>query len=190
MTPEVEELLSHNAAAAVGVSGGQYYMACDLAVKAKLDALIYPGPRVLVHATHGVIEWPSVNEEGKALAHHHGWELLIVRRNGGGLIERWQTRWETDVWRYAALECMKLILPWGADSLRFRTSEQKQLPTFSALHKRFPTHDILNVTDIRHQESASWDRMPISQPISQLPTKGADGYSVKCHRPVGVERYL
>lgn len=172
LTPEVEELLSHNAAVAVGISGGKDSMACALAVKEHLDDVGYTGPRVLVHASLGAIEWPGVIEQCETLARHLGWELLIVRRNGGGLIERWQTRWESNVRRYAALERMKIILPWSSPSLRFCTSELKNSPIFSALRKRFPQHDILNVTGIRHQESASRSRMPISQPIPQLSTRG------------------
>jgi 3'-phosphoadenosine 5'-phosphosulfate sulfotransferase (PAPS reductase)/FAD synthetase len=172
MTPEVEELLSHNAAVAVGISGGKDSMACALAVKEHLDDVGYTGPRVLVHASLGAIEWPGVIEQCETLARHLGWELLIVRRNGGGLIERWQSRWESSIRRYAALEIMKIILPFSTAQWRFCTGEMKQQPIFSALRKRFPQHDILNVTGIRHQESASRSRMPISQPIPQLSTKG------------------
>jgi hypothetical protein len=38
------------------------------------------------------------------------------------MVERWESRWESSVRRYAALETVTLVLPWSTPSMRFCTS--------------------------------------------------------------------
>lgn len=97
------------------------------------------------------------------LASATGWELAVVRREAGGMMERWEGRWENNVRRYADLSCVKLILPWSTPSMRFCTSELKSAVIASYLKKRFPGRNIINVTGIRRQESPSRSKMPVSK---------------------------
>ncbi|MHB8317452.1 MAG: hypothetical protein ACYDCW_17210, partial [Acidithiobacillus ferrivorans] len=57
VTSEVSELLEQNAVVAIGVSGGKDSDACAIAVSRYLDQIGHRGPRVLVHADLGRVEW-------------------------------------------------------------------------------------------------------------------------------------
>src|SRR5581483_2926625 len=96
------------------------------------------GPRVLIHSDLGRVEWGDSLPQCERLAAHLGLELIVVRRQAGGLMERWQTRWANNVARCAALECVKLILPWSTASMRFCTSELKTAIICRELVQRFP----------------------------------------------------
>jgi 3'-phosphoadenosine 5'-phosphosulfate sulfotransferase (PAPS reductase)/FAD synthetase len=162
LTPEVESMLAKNAVVAIGVSGGKDSFACALAVDQHLKEIGHTGPRILIHSDLGRIEWRDSLPACQRLAAHLGWELVVVRRNAGDMIARWQQRWENNVARYVNLECVKLILAWSVPTLRFCTSELKNQVISSELRRRFPTQPILNVTGIRWQESTARSRMPIS----------------------------
>ncbi|WP_243751481.1 hypothetical protein [Paraburkholderia sp. BL10I2N1] len=56
-TPEVDALLDSDSVVAIGVSGGKDSVACALAVARHLDLIGHTGPRVLVHADLGRVEW-------------------------------------------------------------------------------------------------------------------------------------
>lgn len=175
LTHEVSELLAGNAVVAVGVSGGKDSDACAIAVDRYLNEIGHAGPRCLIHADLGVVEWTSSLAGCKRLAERLGWELVVVKRTGGGLMERWEDRWERCVARYENLECVKLILPWSTPAMRFCTSDAKVAPITSELKKRFPSHDIINVTGVRRQESTSRSRMPVSGPAPKLSRKKTKG---------------
>lgn len=175
LTPEVESMLDSNAAVAVGVSGGKDSVACALAVARHLDRIGHSGPRLLIHADLGRIEWEDSMASCERLAGHLGWELVVVRRKAGDMIARWQTRWTNNVARYANLEMVKLLHPWSTPSMRFCTSEMKTAVIVSELRRRFPTQPILNVTGIRWQESMARSRMPISAASDKLTRKAASG---------------
>ncbi len=175
LTPEVEEMLTQNAAVAIGVSGGKDSVASALAVSRHLDTIGHTGPRVLIHSDLGRIEWKDSLAACQRLADYLGWELIVVRRKAGDMIARWQQRWANNVERYVNLECVKMILPWSTPGMRFCTSELKTAVIASDLKKRFPSQPILNVTGIRWQESKARSRMPISEVSSKLTRKDADG---------------
>lgn len=59
--------------------------------------------------------------------------------------------------------------------MRFCTSELKTHLISSALRKRFPQGDILNVTGIRRQESKNRSKMPVWAPNSELTRKSGVG---------------
>lgn len=175
ITPEVAELLSKNAVVAVGVSGGKDSDACAIAVDRYLNAIDHTGPRCLIHADLGMVEWGSSLSGCQRLADRLGWELLVVKRAAGGLMERWEARWARCVERYENLECVKLILPWSTPAMRFCTSELKSDVITSHLKKRYPTHDIVNVTGVRRQESTTRARMDVSSPNAKLSRKKTKG---------------
>ena len=91
------------------------------------------------------------------------------------MMERWEGRWSNNVKRYEDLSCAKLILPWSTPSMRFCTSELKTAVIMSALRRRFPDRDILNVTGIRRQESANRSQMSACMGNAKLQRKFATG---------------
>jgi 3'-phosphoadenosine 5'-phosphosulfate sulfotransferase (PAPS reductase)/FAD synthetase len=91
------------------------------------------------------------------------------------MIARWEQRWTQNVARYARLECVKLILPWSTPRMRFCTSELKVGIIVPALKRRFPHHEILNVTGIRHQESARRAGMAIASHEPRLNSRTTSG---------------
>lgn len=174
-TPDIDALLSCNCAVAVGVSGGKDSDACAIAVDRYLASIGHTGPRVLIHADLGRVEWRDSLPNCERLAARLGWELMVVRRQAGDMLARWEGRWANNVSRYASLDCVKVILPWSTPSMRFCTSELKVAVITSALRKRFPTQDIINVAGIRRQESVGRSRMPVSADLPKLARKGCVG---------------
>lgn len=154
-----------------------YRQACAIAVDQHLNRIGHTGPRVLIHADLGSVEWKESLPCCERLAEKLGWELQVERRAAGGLMQRWQGRWANNVRRYADLSCVKLILPWSTPAMRFCTSELKSAVIMSALKKRFPRQEILNVTGIRRQESAARSRAAVSVQEAKLSRKGVTGYS-------------
>ncbi|MEJ6003738.1 phosphoadenosine phosphosulfate reductase family protein [Paucibacter soli] len=175
VTPEITKMLERNAVVAIGVSGGKDSVAVATSVARYLDEIGHTGPRLLVHSDLGRVEWQESLPECERLAKHLGWELLTVRRQAGDMLARWQGRWAANVRRYVNLECVKVILPWSTPSMRFCTSELKHAVISSALRKRFPDQEIINVTGIRREESANRAKMPISGVDKKLTRKGAIG---------------
>jgi 3'-phosphoadenosine 5'-phosphosulfate sulfotransferase (PAPS reductase)/FAD synthetase len=175
ITPQVSALLSSGCAVAIGVSGGKDSQACAIRTSRYLDEVGHTGPRVLVHADLGWVEWRDSQPACERLADHLGLELLVVRRRAGDMMARWQQRWANNVVRYQDLSCVRLILPWSTPSMRFCTSELKIAPITSALKKRYPRLAIVNVSGIRRQESVARSRMPISATEPKLQRKASDG---------------
>lgn len=171
LSPEVQAMLARNAVVAIGVSGGKDSDACALAVSRYLDSVGHTGPRLLVHSDLGRIEWKDSLPSCERLAQVLGMELLVLRRQAGDMLDRWEARWQNCVSRYEELSCVKVILPWSTPSMRFCTSELKTHLICSALKKRFPEGEIVNVTGIRHQESKNRSTMPVWAPNSELTRK-------------------
>ncbi|MGF6603328.1 3'-phosphoadenosine 5'-phosphosulfate sulfotransferase (PAPS reductase)/FAD synthetase [Paraburkholderia sp. GAS448] len=174
---EVERLLLEGAACAIGVSGGKDSQACALAVDAYLDRIGHTGPRILVHSDLGRVEWADSLPVCEKLADHLGYELVVVRRQAGDMLSRWQGRREANLARYRDLSCVKLILPWSTPSMRFCTSELKTSVITSALKKRFPSIPIVNVTGVRREESAARSKMPVWAPMQKLERRNLAGVS-------------
>lgn len=177
ITPEIEELLLANAPVAVGVSGGKDSQAAAIAVASHLHSIGHTGPRILIHSDLGRVEWKASLPTCELLAAHLGWELITVRRAAGDLMDRWLTRWENNVARYADLSCVKLILPWSTPSMRFCTSELKTAVIASALRKRWPNGPIISVAGIRAEESSARAKAPVSAPHSKLTRAESPGVS-------------
>lgn len=174
---EINDLLHQHAVVAVGVSGGKDSQACALAVNTYLNRIGHKGPRVLIHADLGRVEWSDSLKVCNELATHLGWELIVVSRQAGDLLHRWQSRWQANLERYTALSCVKLILPWSTPSMRFCTSELKSDIIARSLRQRYPTADIINVTGIRREESATRKRMPEAKVHTKLQRKNHLGYT-------------
>jgi len=176
-TPELEQDLCKGAVVAIGVSGGKDSCACAIAVNDYLNRINHCGPRVLIHADLGRVEWRQSLDVCQRLATRLGLELLVVERTAGDLLARWQQRWRDNVRRYAELECVKLILPWSTSGMRFCTSELKTAPICRELVRRFPGRTIVSVIGIRADESGRRAKRPIfaEQPKLMSPRNGTTG---------------
>jgi 3'-phosphoadenosine 5'-phosphosulfate sulfotransferase (PAPS reductase)/FAD synthetase len=178
-TDEIEQLLAEHQPVAIGISGGKDSDAAALAVVDHLDRTGHRGPRVLIHSDLGIVEWAESLPQCERLAKFLNMQLLTVRRKAGGLMERWETRWRNNVARYAAMECVKLILPWSTPSMRFCTSELKTDIICRALIKQFPGSKIVSVSGIRRQESRERAKAPIARWQPKLTSK--------THKTVGID---
>jgi 3'-phosphoadenosine 5'-phosphosulfate sulfotransferase (PAPS reductase)/FAD synthetase len=175
VTPEVLTALRSSCCSALGVSGGKDGTAMAIRVARYLDEIGHTGPRVLVHSDLGRVEWKDSLPACERLAKHIGWELMVVRRQAGDMLARWEGRWANNVARYRDLSCVKLILPWSTPSMRFCTSELKADVISSALKKRFKGLQIVSASGIRRAESASRAKMPVSKVDAKLSQKDLPG---------------
>lgn len=174
-TPEVDEWLAAGAVCALGISGGKDSQAMAIRLAEFLDQIGHAGPRVLIHSDLGVVEWKDSLPACERLAERLGWELIVLRRAAGDMMDRWESRWANNLARYASLSCVKLILPWSTPGMRFCTSELKTDLICRALTKRFPGQKILSATGVRADESANRAKMPIAAPQSKLSARGCQG---------------
>lgn len=167
MTSEVQELLDQKAPVAVGVSGGKDSHAVAWAMSKLLED--YEGPKVLIHSDLGSVEWLDSLPACERIAEATGWELMTCARKAGGMMERWESRWESSTRRYVNMETVCVVLPWSTPAMRFCTSELKVDPITSALKKRFGKVPMINVTGIRAEESSARAKQPIVSPGAKLP---------------------
>ena len=158
----VETLVSMNAPVAIGVSGGKDSQAAALATFAYLDAVRHAGPRILIHADLGSVEWNESFRICQELSDHLESELVVVRRKAGGLMERWESRWLSSKTRYETLSTVTLVPCWSTPDMRFCTSEQKTHVIVAELKRRFKGQQIINVTGVRREESSRRSRMAVS----------------------------
>lgn len=181
--------LATNAVVAIGVSGGKDSVAAAFAVVEHLDRIGHTGPRLLIHADLGAIEWRDSLPTCERLAEATGLELVVVRRKAGGMIERWQKRWRDNVARYRDLSCVKLILPWSTPAMRFCTSELKVAVISAYLKKRFPGRTILSVSGIRADESPARAKKAPVEVAAKLTNArtGVTGYDWRPILPWSVE---
>ena len=161
-TPDVMGLIYRSAAVAIGVSGGKDSQAAVIATMALLDRHGHIGPRVLVHADLGSVEWEESLPVCERLAKRFGLELLVVRRKAGGLMERWEARWASSKRRWEELSTVTLVPCWSTPSMRFCTSEQKTHVIAAELKRRFKGIPVINVTGVRRAESAARAKSTIS----------------------------
>lgn len=176
ITPAVEEALHAGAVCAIGVSGGKDSQMAAVTVAQLLNRLGHKGPRLLVHADLGAIEWTASQTVCERLAAHLNMELLVVRRKAGGLLERWETRWANNLERYRTLSCVRMILPWSTPQMRFCTSELKAAVIAQALKARFKHEVLVNVTGVRREESNARRNAPIAKLDPRLTRKQQQGF--------------
>jgi 3'-phosphoadenosine 5'-phosphosulfate sulfotransferase (PAPS reductase)/FAD synthetase len=180
MDQEVDGLLAAGAPVAIGVSGGKDSTALALGVVAHLDAVGHTGPRILVHADLGRVEWTASLPTCERLAEHLGLELVVVRRPAGDLMDRWLSRWRESVRRYVEMECVRVVLPWSTPSMRFCTSELKVDVITRELVRRWPGHAILSASGIRREESPARAKAAIAKRQPKL-TRSSGSWGLDWH---------
>ncbi|MCR5942593.1 phosphoadenosine phosphosulfate reductase family protein [Ochrobactrum sp. XJ1] len=153
ITPAIASLIRQHAVVAIGVSGGKDSQAAAMAVFEYLDRAHHSGPRLLIHADLGSVEWADSLPTCQKLAERLSVELVTVRRNQGGLMERWESRWRSNVLRYENLGTVTLVPCWSTPAMRFCTSELKSSKIHAELKRRFAPLPIINVTGVRREES-------------------------------------
>lgn len=171
VSSDIADLLANNAPVALGTSGGKDSGAMSLAVPHYLKEIGYQGTVILIHSDLGRVEWRDSLPMCQHLADHLGLELVVVRRQAGDLLDRWQVRWRNNVARYANLETVRLILPWSTPGMLFCRSELKAAIICRELVQRFPGQAIISATGIRREESATRAHAPISAPQPRLTNK-------------------
>jgi len=163
VTPVLDDLLRQHAAVAIGVSGGKDSLVAAIATFDYLDRIGHAGPRLLIHADLGIVEWADSLPVCERLAEHLGVELAVVRREQGGLMERWESRWRANVARYEDLSTVTLVSCWSTPAMRFCTSELKTSKIHAALKRGFQGLPIISVTGVRREESHRRARAEIAE---------------------------
>ena len=171
VTERVLSLIAEGAPVAFGVSGGKDSCAVTLAGTALLDYLGHDGPRVLAHADLGMVEWDDSLATCHRLAAATGLELLEARREKGGMMERWEQRWDDNARRYRDLRCVALILPFSSNKMRFCTKELKISPIGKLLAGRYPGRVILSASGIRRSESRDRAHAPTVESFPEAERK-------------------
>ena len=188
ITPEIRAMLDAGAPVAFSVSGGKDGAAAALLVNKFLDEIGHPKERrMLIHADLGSIEWSDSLPSCERLAKRLGLPLQVVRRNGGGMVERWLSRWQSSIARYKTLSTVMVVSPWSSATNRFCTSELKIDPIGSAVKKWArtfaPTKDapiaLISVMGLRRAESAKRAKAPTISPFlkASLPKSGINAFS-------------
>ncbi|MFX7816633.1 hypothetical protein ABTK28_22015, partial [Acinetobacter baumannii] len=80
----------------LATSGGKDSAAVATATVRYLDEIGHTGPRVLIHADLGRVEWRDSLPSCERLAAKLGLELIVVRRQDVDLLARWQRRWTSN----------------------------------------------------------------------------------------------
>lgn len=176
LDPYILQALVNQAPLLAGASGGKDSACMIILLEQFLTAIHYTGEKIICHADLGEIEHIESIDEVRRLANFVGWKLKIVRREKGGLLERYTQRWQDNCRRWANLECVNLISPWPQANSPFCRSETKVAPITQAAVKLFPKVLILNVIGLRAEESAKRAKNPISKPNDKLSrTDGTHG---------------
>lgn len=127
-----------------------------------LDRIGHAGPRLLIHADLGAVEWKESLPVCERLAAELCTELVVVRRKQGGLLERWESRWRSNVARYEDLSTVTLVPCWSTPSMRFCTSEFKTTKIHAELARGFKGLPIISVVGVRREESRQRARAAVA----------------------------
>ncbi|MBU7589976.1 MAG: phosphoadenosine phosphosulfate reductase family protein [Sphingopyxis terrae] len=109
-----------------------------------------------------MVEWKDSLPVCERLAETLDAELMVVRRKQGGLLDRWEGRWRSNVARYEDLSTVTLVPCWSTPSMRFCTSELKTTKIHAELLRGFRGMPIISVVGVRRQESRRRARAPVA----------------------------
>lgn len=178
ITSEIAFLLSRKSPLIVSISGGKDSDAQALLLNKFLTQINYEGERVLIHADLGRIEHAESIRQVRALAKFINWKLIIVRREKGDLLDRYEQRWHDNCVRYANLSCVTLISPWPQPQSPFCRADAKISPIIRKAAQLFPSRAIINCVGLRAEESSKRASSPVSQRNPKLDrATGTIGYN-------------
>lgn len=164
LDPRVKLAAARGAWVVFNLSGGKDSTAAAKAASEWLDRIGHPrARRIAIHADLGLIEWRSTPETLARVCKAIGVKLVTVSRIAGGLIERWEQRFECGKARYAALETYTLIGPWSSAKLRFCTSELKTHIIERWLRQRFGGARLVSIVGLRRDESSARAKTPVAK---------------------------
>lgn len=140
--PVIDAALRAGAALAISISGGKDGQAMLRTVVPWHRALGYSGAIYAIHADLGRVEWTETPDQVERQAHDAGVDLVVVRREQGDLLARWQER-------MAALAGTDRPF-WSSAANRYCTSDLKRGP----INKRLRQHQlIISAEGLRAEES-------------------------------------
>jgi 3'-phosphoadenosine 5'-phosphosulfate sulfotransferase (PAPS reductase)/FAD synthetase len=91
----IEQAMEMGAALAISISGGKDSDAMLRHLVALHRAQEWEGKLFAITADLGRIEWPGTLEHMKTICNQLNVELIVVRRQKGGMIDRWEERRQT-----------------------------------------------------------------------------------------------
>lgn len=160
--PDVLAAIEDGADIVFSLSGGKDSSAAGLAVTEFLDSVGHPAEkRRSIHADLGMIEWQSTPSLVTEIASILRTPLTTVARKAGGLIHRWEQRWQSSLDRFERLETYQLVSPWSSAKLRYCTSETKVAPIGSRLRRDYAGRTVISVVGIRREESSARAATPV-----------------------------
>lgn len=149
-TPTIDAALRAGAALAISISGGKDGQAMLKTLVPWYRAQGYTGPLYAIHADLGRTEWPQTAAHVERLAREAGVPLVVVRREQGDLLARWQER-------MAALEGTGKPF-WSSAANRYCTSDLKRGP----INKHLRRHQlVISAEGIRAAESPARAKKPV-----------------------------
>lgn len=148
--PIITAACDAGAALAISISGGKDSQALLNAVSAWHRSSGHTNPIFAIHADLGRTEWPQTAAHVERIAAEAGVPLVIVRREKGDLLARWEER----------MELLKGTGKpfWSSAANRYCTSDLKRGPINQYL-RRYPL--VISVEGIRADESAGRARKPV-----------------------------
>jgi 3'-phosphoadenosine 5'-phosphosulfate sulfotransferase (PAPS reductase)/FAD synthetase len=159
-TDEIRAELAAGAVLAVGISGGKDSQALLTAVVREHRANRWPGELFAIHADLGRAEWEQTLPHCQALCDRLGVRLVVVRREKGDLVDRWQERLEKLAGTGKPF--------WSSAQARYCTSDMKRGPIDKYL-RQFPR--VISVEGIRADESTARAKKPVSEVRDQITTR-------------------
>ena len=181
------------AALAISISGGKDSDAMLRHLVALHRAQGWKGELFAITADLGRIEWPGTLEHMQATCNQLNVELVIVRRQKGGMVDRWEERRQTlmkqqDVDAIAPGFSSELGIQkegnkpfWSSSAARYCTKELKTAEVDRYL-RRFKS--VVCAVGIRAEESSSRARKPhyqVRNDITTVALKAARGLHAKEH---------
>ncbi len=149
-TPVIDAALRAGAALAISISGGKDGQGMLAALVPWHRAQGYPGPLYAIHADLGRTEWPETAAHVERLANEAGVPLVVVRREQGDLLARWQERMATLAGTGKPF--------WSSAANRYCTSDLKRGP----INKHLRRHQlVISAEGIRAAESPARAKKPV-----------------------------
>jgi 3'-phosphoadenosine 5'-phosphosulfate sulfotransferase (PAPS reductase)/FAD synthetase len=168
----IEEVLRRkDCALAINISGGKDSQAMlehlgERAIRESWKCKIF-----IIHADLGRIEWPQTKEFVEKLAKSVELPLVVVKRDKGDMIDRWQERYQT-------LNSQGNSKPfWSSANARYCTSDLKIQPINKYL-RQFKL--VVSAMGIRADESRNRAKKPILSVRKNITTSKLTELSTLC----------
>lgn len=146
---EISEQIKKGAVVVISISGGKDSQALLRAVVAYMRSNGYTNRLIAIHADLGRVEWENSMSFCESLCNDLAIEFVVVRREKGDLLQRWQDRMHTLKGQNKP--------HWSSAASRYCTSDMKVQPIDKFLRQ---FDNVISVQGIRAQESAARAQKP------------------------------